>query len=1706
MKIKIQRNFKSTLMKGFMLLMFGMIGEVSWGQTTYDWLNTAPDGNWTQGASGARWTGGLYDNPSSGSGTRLQFNNNQFPNMTNNVSAGYVIGQLFFGSSATTSRTIGGNSVQFFEFGSTWPRIENLSTTLHTINFPFLASSNPGFNMELVASSGNIDFGGTINNNGRIIQIYGNNTAVDATIRAIRLGGVVSGTGALNVSKFGTVKLIASHTYTGQTQIDNGELWIESAGSIASGSAIFVGNGGQLTNVAKFWISNGSGGTTVSNAITINNGNTTTRYLGGLNTSGTNTFSGNITNNSTTGGLYLSAFSSGGTTTFSGVISGSGSVLKDGAGTVILTNTNTYSGITTLSAGTLSIANNTSLGSGSLTIGNGSTTGTLAITTSTIRSLGIVVNNTSSAAVIDVASGQTFTLEGVLSGGATNTTKFGKSGSGTITLTGTATYNGQLQLGDGTVIANNITAISTNITTNARGVDLGLNVGDVSTTNNVSLLANNGFTVGNSIYVATNESSATRTIGLNGSGSATFSNEIYLDGNLTASGGSGTVTLGGRLTNTGGIIASEGIVTLTASTNNFSGMSTVNSGAELRLNPAANATFASQIVLSGGTLSTTGITATRTFTSSSTLNLTASTASTIALGTGNHTLTFANSSSLTPWGASATLTITGWGGTAGETNTNGGKIFVGVGGLTNTQLSKISFTGFHGAPIILGTGELVPQSPLITYSNTQFTTARDITRGTTELPIYRFQVNVATVNTTLSSLAFTTPDDNINNSYVSTDITNFKAFLTTSTTFSNATQLGATDFSGKILTTGGEIGISFTTNTTLNVGTTYYIWLTADVLNGATSGRTIIVNAPTVGITGTVSGTNSATGVQTIISGAITQVYFKASPSSTSALDPSNWSYNVNGSAGNIFTGAINDYDVTWNIRNSNATQAGTWTLGNNSKVIVGDGTNANSFTINSGVLTGSVDVADAGILSILSSTIPTLGTLGSTSSTVVYGASGAQTIQDKTYANLNIGGSGIKTIGTTTVIGTLTQSGSATLGTASPTLTGATLAYVDATSSQAYTAGLEWPSSNGPSNVTVNLSGTGNPSLTLSGTRSISGSLTLTAGKLAIGAGNTLTLNGGLTCDATNSLISTATSNITLTGATKTLYFDASNNTLKNLAITGSSTMTLGNALNITGGSSFGVVTVGTGATLATGGNLTLKSIDLGTACIGTSLGTVSGSVSVERYISSAGRRWRFLSSPVQSATVANWMTKFYVTGPDAGTNSGLGNALPTTGWHCSQANINYPSTGSDYRRVQTTSIRTYNESASGNNTNINSGWENLTGTSQALTPGQGFRVFVRGPIGNTGQLDGSVTSQSEVTLALNGTVNQGSITLNSGSSFPITNATQGWNLIGNPYPCAYDIAAHYTGNSNSLGANCSTSVYIYNPTAGTAGYAGFNSNGNASSGTGLSTGIIPSGGAFFIRANGGSPTFTFQEVYKTTTAPSGLHKTSVNDQFEIKYSKDTVESDYLTVKMYNGATLNYDAFDILKIRNDNLNLAAYGEDTMQVSASVIQPVVSETRIKLNVEATEIATYNFDFKNMDNFDAGVTVHLFDRYTNKTTDVKANTKYTFDMGAGVNQWGKNRFELILNLDKTGVDEFALLNQTQMLVYPNPATDVLNINISNSSFKNSEVMVYNISGAEVLKTNIEKTNAQLNIETLSNGVYFVKVTNQNGFNKTVKFVK
>ncbi len=113
-------------------------------------------------------------------------------------------------------------------------------------------------------------------------------------------------------------------------------------------------------------------------------------------------------------------------TTFGGIISdgggsGAGSIDKQGAGTLILSGANTYSGGTTLSAGTLGIGVD-SVVSGGHIISGALGTGTLTVATGTLQvpdSAGVphtLANNIVINTALTVYNGLSLTLNGVISG------------------------------------------------------------------------------------------------------------------------------------------------------------------------------------------------------------------------------------------------------------------------------------------------------------------------------------------------------------------------------------------------------------------------------------------------------------------------------------------------------------------------------------------------------------------------------------------------------------------------------------------------------------------------------------------------------------------------------------------------------------------------------------------------------------------------------------------------------------------------------------------------------------------------------------------------------------------------------------------------------------------------------------------------------------------------------------------------------------------------------------------------------------------------------------------------------------------------------------------------------------------------------------------------------------------------------------------
>jgi outer membrane autotransporter protein len=175
----------------------------------------------------------------------------------------------------------------------------------------------------------------------------------------------------------------------------------------------------------------GAGTTILTGANTYSGGTTITQgtlQLGAGGTSGS--IVGNVANNGTL------AFNRSDLITFAGIISGTGAVTQDGSGTTVLTSVNTYTGATSVTAGTLAVGNAANpgaalAGGGPITVAAGATLG----------GYGRVAGSVTNAGTIAVADA---------------VAAFAGAGKGNFTIAGTLTNAGQAQVG-GAGIGNTLT-------------------------------------------------------------------------------------------------------------------------------------------------------------------------------------------------------------------------------------------------------------------------------------------------------------------------------------------------------------------------------------------------------------------------------------------------------------------------------------------------------------------------------------------------------------------------------------------------------------------------------------------------------------------------------------------------------------------------------------------------------------------------------------------------------------------------------------------------------------------------------------------------------------------------------------------------------------------------------------------------------------------------------------------------------------------------------------------------------------------------------------------------------------------------------------------------------------------------------------------------------------------------------------------------
>ncbi|WP_185878796.1 autotransporter domain-containing protein [Variovorax sp. MHTC-1] len=324
-----------------------------------------------------------------------------------------------------TLRATGSNTAFITGFGGTELNIAAGGLTLDTAGFDVTAASpfsgvgaltKTGLGTAVLTGDNSYTGGTTISagtlqlgNGGASGSITGdvanNGTLAFDRSDAYTYGGRISGTGAVRQIGTGTTILTGNNTHTGGTAIDGGTLQVAGDANLGDASGALSFDGGTLQNTAAF----GS-----ARAVTLGTG----------------------------GG----SFQADTDLALSGVIGGTGALTKTGDGTLILSSANTYTGGTTVSAGTLQIGNGGT--SGSIT-GDVTNNGTLAFNRSNrldfdgaisgagaIRQIGsgftnLTGNSAAFTGTTTVEAG-TLAVNGVL-GGSANVLAAGRlQGSGTV--------------------------------------------------------------------------------------------------------------------------------------------------------------------------------------------------------------------------------------------------------------------------------------------------------------------------------------------------------------------------------------------------------------------------------------------------------------------------------------------------------------------------------------------------------------------------------------------------------------------------------------------------------------------------------------------------------------------------------------------------------------------------------------------------------------------------------------------------------------------------------------------------------------------------------------------------------------------------------------------------------------------------------------------------------------------------------------------------------------------------------------------------------------------------------------------------------------------------------------------------------------------------------------------------------------------------
>jgi hypothetical protein len=462
------------------------------------------------------------------------------------------------------------------------------------------------------------------------------------------------------------------------------------------------------------------------------------------------------------------------------------------------------------------------------------------------------------------------------------------------------------------------------------------------------------------------------------------------------------------------------------------------------------------------------------------------------------------------------------------------------------------------------------------------------------------------------------------------------------------------------------------------------------------------------------------------------------------------------------------------------------------------------------------------------------------------------------------------------------------------------------------------------------------------------------------------------------------------------------------------------------------------TAGTLASGGNLT---VDLYYGSIpGSGSGSISGNITVVRTIWKDN--WHYISSPLSGRTVADWNTTVPI---KFGAN---------------------------------TNLYTYDETNT--NTNKAIGWTAVTTTATPLTSMKGYSLYFPRFIYKTDfSMTGTYTHSQTYSISVTNT--------SSGTA-----ASDGWNLVGNPYPSEI--------NWNAAGwtkTGIDSAIYFWDQanTRYASYVAGIGTNGG--------TRYIPCMQAFYVKVTSpGTKTLSATNSVRSSVTNRDNWRTS-SEEPTIKLKASTGNyMDETFIRLTDLATVDFDSqFDAYKLSNSGNTPNIYTKlSDGDYSINSLPDTNDKRIIPVKLIAGISGTYTID-ADISGFNASDSVVLEDRLLNTQQDLMANPQYAATLMKGDTtsrfylHYSRNNEALTItnnaNELENGQLSITAYQQNVSISLPTQSSTTANIYVCDA-VGNKVFSLENVDGSS---GKIEFTLPHVN-----SGIYLVKVQT-NTLNKT-----